>query len=397
MDSLKDEISKLFFENRRTHGNFQYTVPSPTNYPFQWLWDSCFHAIILSHFDLEGAKKELLSLVSKQFESGMIPHIIYWEGENDLFRHINWGKKDTSTITQPPMIAFAAWEVYLKDKDKEFLRKIYPGLKKYYEYLLKDRDPRNHHLAGITNPDESGEDNSPRFDALLNLPPKQTEEENFERRLNLVDKNRGCDFEAGLCMKNFFWVKDVPFNSILAENLRSLADIALEIGEEKDADYFLEQTRAIKLAMRTLMLEDGIFYSTWGEDYKKIKVLTWAIFAPLFAGAATPDEAQNLVKKHLLNQGEFMARFCVPTVPMDGASFNPINLWRGPVWTGTNWFIYKGLRRYGFDDEAQKILNDTKALLEKSGFREHYNPLTGEGSGAKGFTWGGLVLDMMAE
>jgi hypothetical protein len=32
--------------------------------------------------------------------------------------------------------------------------------------------------------------------------------------------------------------------------------------------------------------------------------------------------------------------------------------------------------------------------MERSGFREYYDPLTGEGHGAREFTWTGLLLDM---
>ena len=51
---------------------FQYTVPDPIVYPYQWLWDSCYHAIVLSHFSVEDAQKELLSLsaeISKKMSS----------------------------------------------------------------------------------------------------------------------------------------------------------------------------------------------------------------------------------------------------------------------------------------------------------------------------------------
>ena len=43
---------------------------------------------------------------------------------------------------------------------------------------------------------------------------------------------------------------------------------------------------------------------------------------------------------------------------------------------------------------ADEIYRSSLALVRKSGFREYYNPFTGEGYGAKDFTWGGLVLDM---
>jgi hypothetical protein len=34
-------------------------------------------------------------------------------------------------------------------------------------------------------------------------------------------------------------------------------------------------------------------------------------------------------------------------------------------------------------------------LIDVSGFREYYNPHTGEGGGANEFCWPGLVLDMI--
>ena len=30
---------------------FRFTVPCVRDYPFQWFWDSCFHAIVWSRFD----------------------------------------------------------------------------------------------------------------------------------------------------------------------------------------------------------------------------------------------------------------------------------------------------------------------------------------------------------
>lgn len=398
MSNLKDKIHSLMLQNRRTQGNFQYTVPSPDSYPYQWLWDSCFHAIILNYFNPEDAKKELLSLVAKQFENGMIPHMIYWQGRNDRDNKnlplVNWGKNDTSTITQPPMLAYASLKVYQADNDKNFLEQIYPGIRKFYQYLILQRDPHHRNLAGIINPDESGEDNSPRFDNVLELSYKQTIEENFKKRLKLIEKNKTCNFDAPRCMRNFFWVKDVPFNAILMENLLCQGRIAEILGNARDAEFFKNQAEDIKAAMRKLMLEDAIFWSTFGPDYRKIKVITWAIFGPLFADIATPEEAENLVKNYLLNAKKFYLPFMVPTVPNDEPSFDPEGFWRGPVWMATNWFIFKGLKKYGYHKEAQGILDSSLALLEKSGFREQFNPLTGEGLGAHNFTWGGLVLDM---
>ena len=79
MKDIKKACFELFLKNKRKLGKYQYTVPSPDTYPYQWLWDSCFHAIILSHFNIRDAKAEILTLLSKQFDNGLIPHMIYWD------------------------------------------------------------------------------------------------------------------------------------------------------------------------------------------------------------------------------------------------------------------------------------------------------------------------------
>lgn len=398
MTDLREKVEALFKKNRRVKNGYRYTVPSPDAYPYQWLWDSCFHAVILSHFDLSAAKEELLSLMSRQFPNGMIPHMIYWEDlEGDKTRsrlQIDWGRRGTSSITQPPMIAYAVWAIFQKEHDVKFLKSVYRSLFHFYKYLLNERDPHERHLAGIINPDESGEDNSPRFDAMLDLPPIHDEELNYKKRLALVAENKRCRFDAPFCMKNFFWVKDVPFNAVLVENLRCLARIAEKIGRGYDAAYFNDEAAEVSRAMSRLMRAEGLFWPTYGEDYRHIKVKTWAIFAPLFAKIPEPDEARLVLDEHLLNRKEFRAAYPVPSVSLDEPSFNPRGFWRGPTWLAVNWFVVKGLLNYGFNDAAAEIKKQSLALLAKSGFREYFNPLTGEGLGARDFTWGGLALDM---
>ena len=61
-----------------------------------------------------------------------------------------------------------------------------------------------------------------------------------------------------------------------------------------------------------------------------------------------------------------------------------------------NCFLYQCLRSRNFHAEADGLLTAVKKLIHKSGFREYYHPFSGEGYGAKQFTWSGLVVDMMS-
>ena len=391
--TLLDRAFTLLRENRRETDGHTYTIPSPDTYPYQWLWDSCFHAIVLAKVEPEAAIAELHSLVSRQFEDGMIPHIIYWQ-PGELHRY-DWGKDDTSALTQPPMLAYAAWALYEATHDQDFLAKLYPPLLRYYQFLINKRDPRDHHLVGIINPDESGEDNSPRFDAVLNVPADISLADHLKRRLELVDANRTCNFDAELCMKRHFWVKDVPFNAILVENLRVLERIATLLGEKEGAHFAKINGILVADAMRERLYRDGIYWSTAGEEYTPLRVATWAHFAPLFAGLYSDEEARSLVSRELFNENTFWAPYGVRTVSRQEASYRPDGYWRGSTWMAPQWFIYKGLVRYDLLDEARLIRDRSLALIEQEGFREYFNPETGEGYGAHNFTWGALVADMM--
>lgn len=392
---LKGDLKNLMSTNHIVKDGHHYTIPSPGTYPYQWLWDSCFHAIIFIRLNMISiAKEELLAAVYKQFSNGLLPHIIYWQKlPFSTFHDITWGKPDTSSITQPPIIAYAVKRIFDKDKDINFVNQIYPYLSKYYMYLLKKRDARSHHLVSIINPDESGEDNSPRFDISLGLPSRHDQKENFRRRLSLIDKNLKCNFDEITCMRNIFWVKDVPFNALLTENLKILAELAQLIHDEKE-NFWKDEAALVESAMRKYMFEDGVFWSVYGDNYTKIKAKTWAIFAPLFAGLYSQQEADEVINKYLLNKNEFSTQYMVPSTSKSDAAYEPNGFWRGPVWMATNWFIYKGLLRYSKKEEARKICKASIDLLKKSGFREQFNPETGEGYGANDFTWSGLVLDM---
>jgi hypothetical protein len=55
----------------------RYTRPSQALYPHQWSWDSAFVAVGRSWYDAEGARLELETLFEAQWETGMVPSIVF--------------------------------------------------------------------------------------------------------------------------------------------------------------------------------------------------------------------------------------------------------------------------------------------------------------------------------
>jgi glycogen debranching enzyme len=372
----------------------QYTVPSPTTYPYQWLWDSCFHAIVLAKLEPEAAIAELRTLLSRQQQDGLVPHMIFWQPKFTHPYHVWWDKTGASSITQPPMIAYAAWEIYKETKDETFLRELYPAMLKYYRYLVEKRDPHDHHLISIINPDESGEDNSPRFDVAMRVKSSISFFEHMYKRHQLVVANRTCAFDPLTCMHERFWVKDVPFNVIMIRNLNILAQIAIVVGDAEAERFAKFHSELIAFTMREFLMAEGVYWSAIGLEHGHLKVATWAHFIPLFAGLYTKEEADSLIQHHFYNPSTFYSPHGIRSVSKQESSYRADGFWRGPVWFAPHWFIYKGLKAYGFEKEASWIKEVSRGLIDKHGFREYFNPETGKAYGAHNFTWGTLVLDM---
>ena len=94
----------------------------------------------------------------------------------------------------------------------------------------------------------------------------------------------------------------------------------------------------------------------------------WSGFMALWAGIATPQQAQEIVAR----QYSDTTLFCCPAgvrslSPLEKmyntkASGNPSS-WQGPVWICVNYLVFRGLLRYGYTAEARLLAWKTIILL----------------------------------
>ena len=145
-------------------GNIKRIWSTPDRLPHRnmWLWDSVFHAIGHRNIDPALAENLILAMLDVQREDGFIPHM----ARPDYI----------SEITQPPVIAWGAWFVYEKSGNKEFLKTVLEKNKAFLLWCSHNRRKSEKELySWHTNPelnnrcDESGMDNSPRFDTENDL------------------------------------------------------------------------------------------------------------------------------------------------------------------------------------------------------------------------------------
>ena len=413
----------------------EYTRPGPRLYPHQWSWDSAFTSIGYAHWDQRRAIKELTHLFDSQWENGLLPQIVFDPHFSEYFPGISFWHADrspdaprdrkTSGIVQPPLHATATLRLYQRLNDaaepRRFLEYAYPHLKAWHEYLYRERDPGREGLVYIRHPWESGMDNSPLWDEIMQrlqlrrdqIPsyhrvdtqlaasqdrPVSTE---YDRFAYLVQLFAERDYDEGQIRQDCpFLVQDVLFNVLLCQADRDLAEVARILGE--DPSTFEEQAQHTAQALDSKLWDEdhGIYLDFDLVAGRRIYAYVAPNFVPLFAGIPNEARASHMVET-MESTGfglEATDYYPVPSYDGYGFGFSPVQYWRGPVWININWFLMHGLKRYGFDEHAERLRQAIIELCQKGGFCEYFDPLTGTGHGSDFFSWtAALLIDVLME
>ncbi len=429
------EKAKIILKNNWTGAS---TKPAPSLYPHQWNWDSGFVAIGKSHYNTSQAILEIERLFEAQWANGMLPQIVFdpkalghyfpepdfWEMERSLHAPVD---KLTSGITMPPVHAIAVEEIYQNARQQRrilpFLKRIYPKLIALHSYLYEERDPEKEGLVYIRHPWESGIDNSPTWDIPLmrikidkaTLPDytrkdlghgvdssMRPSDEDYDRYIYLVDLFRRCDYDEACIRESCeFLIQDPLFNSILCRANESLARIAEVIGESPDLPQSWSKKTSAAIRKKLWHGEHGIFDACDLITGELIEIDTAAGFLPLFAGAATREQAQIIYER--LNSASFCGLhqgncFTIPNYDTQKEDFDRLNYWRGPVWININWMLANGLKRYGYTLKADSMRKDLLQLPIRFGFHEYFDSFDGTGYGSDNFSWtAALFIDLVEE
>jgi hypothetical protein len=296
-------------------------------------WDAFLGTLLTSVEDKEQTETLVKPVLMAQRSTGMIP------GE------VSGG--DPSGVSQPPLASYCVWKVFQRFHDRQLLEWVYPRLKKGHEWWLADRGDgqpwRDGNRDGLLEWGsdrgsttfynhgflqagrwESGMDDSPMYD-----------DASYDTRAQTMN------------------LDDVAVNSLYALDAECLHRMALVLGLDADARKFAADYARIKQLMQSKLWNeaDGIYENRFW-DGRFSKELSPTNFYPLFAGIATPEQAEQMVTKHLLNPQEFWGTYVIPTIARNDPAFEDQHYWRGAIWGPTNYMVYEGLNRYRFDEVA---------------------------------------------
>jgi hypothetical protein len=368
---------------------FAYTAPSPSHYPWQWYWDSCFTAIAWRHLDRGRSRRELESLLAAQREDGFIGHTIFWDRPLAGVRRLTYNVTSThasmTASIQPPALAWA-WSLAVGDPGAE------PRLARHHRWLEGNRDLDGDGLLWIVQPDESGLDASPQFDPIWG--PRAHGLPGF---VVLVRRNRRLGYELERVARAGGPVCCEVLTNVLyslsrsALGLESLTEVMIKRLYDPQRGLFLPVARRGRGRRAAEQRPD---------------VATIAALTPL-ALPDLPEEIGHRLVSHLLDDHAFRTPVAPPSVSIAERSFSrrdralggraPSRYWRGPTWLNTAWLCWLGLRRLGYTAEADTLADGLAGAILQEGLREYYDPFSGAGMGAHEFGWSTLILEMIEE
>lgn len=397
-----------------------FHLPSAESYCSFFAWDSGWNVIGLSVVRPDRALRELQTIFALQETqgpmAGHVPHEVRFPnlGRRDgparlaliwLLRK-QYDARGRSRFIDPPSYLLAAEVLWRRTGDARVLE-LLPAMERCLDYLLRTRDRFGDGLISLIHPWESGCDSAPIFEAPLGVHAggRLASARREWRGLRLYHWLDRCGWDVETIARGSrFLCEDVGTNGIAAAGALAAATLADAAAEPDRAARWRATARGMVDAMERVLWDDarGSFFPRYDPQRPTLARRTCAnALAPLMTGLVSPDKAARVVDGFLASERHFAAPWPVAfnsreEIARDGVPFQPQALWRGPcVWISMNWIAARAAARAGRADVAEHITERTAELVDRSGFREYYDPETGRGAGARGFTWPALVLDML--
>ncbi len=351
-------VSRSWVDNYMVRVGFDGSVRGP----LIGLWDSFFHAILQSVNELTLAEANIRVVLGD--------HALMQEGypTNYVVSTLRSGDR-----SQPPIGSLAVWKLYRRFGNTGFLEWAYPRLKRWHEWWKTHRDGNADGLlewGSNPNASEVGNDAGTLFAAAC---------ESGMDNSPLYDE---ASYDPALGTMN---LSDVGLNSLYTADAMFLSKIADALGEADDKRAFDSEYAALRERINaTLWNDETQAYMDRFWDGRFSSHLGPTMFYPLIAGIPDSERANQLVRRHLLNEKEFWGEFVIPSISKNDPAFREQLYWRGRIWPSVNYLVYLGLKAYRFDDIAFELARRSANLFMREWnlrghCHENYNAITGEG------------------
>ncbi|MBQ8849036.1 MAG: alpha,alpha-trehalase [Clostridia bacterium] len=370
---LKDKISKQLSECVCVEYNdtdtiiglpYPYSVPTPGNtFRALYYWDTYFTNLgLICTGNIKQAKYNVNDMLYMADRFGFVP---------------NGSRMKYLTRSQPPFLSIMVRDIYEVEKNNEWLEYAYRCLAKEYDFWNKKRtfdDGLSHY--GYTPTDGSFEYLYDRWVGRTGVTADVTK---LEMAGNYIAQaESGWDFTPRFGIRGQY-ICCPDLNSLLWQLEKNMAYFseALENNEAHEWESLSEKRRQ---KINEVLWDDdrGCFADVDRTDQKAGDIFSVASYYPMFVGLATKEQARVL--RDRLSELEHEYGVCPCSLHSEAGRFQ----WDSPnVWPCLQWIIYKALKNYGYDTDANRIALKYTQLVDRveketGQLWEKYNADTGD-------------------
>lgn len=425
-------ISRYFKEPTDYWNSALYTaVPSRPFFPRGFLWDEGFHQLLISQWDTNISKDIIghwLDLINIE---GWIPREQILGDEARTKVPSDFVVQHNENANPPTLILPIKSMVDKGVLDKEYLRKIFPRLKAWFNWF-------NTTQLGNLPSTYRWHGRDAKTDKELNPKTLTSGLDDYPRASHPSEDERHVDLRC--------W---------MASASGLMADIAQAVGEKSDAllyrstNHYLSDnalldkhhwsskadsysdygnhTKFVKLIQRVLQPgQPGspkktvrIVTAKQGPSLRYVNAVGYVSLFPFLLQILDPASPKlEKVLKDLKDPEKLWSKFGLRSLSKSDPIYKKYNTehdapyWRGAVWININFLAVRALSHYAstpgpYQGTAQAIYTDLRHNLitnmfseyQRSGFIwEQYDDRTGHGKGSHPFTgWSSLVVLMMSE
>ncbi len=310
-------------------------------------WDTFFGATLAGIGDKDLAYANAIEELNEETAEGFVPNYA---------RAGEWKSSDRS---EPPVGALTVLDLYEKYSDRWFLQEAFAPLLRWNRWWDHHRQIQGYLTWGSDGENqpidpedswrgkrsgailESGLDNSPMYgDAVYN------------------DGTHLLEYA------------DVGLMSMYIADCDALAQIANTLDKPAKAKELKARSARYRAALATLWNDQaGIFLNKDLHTGQSVTRLSPTNFYPMLIHAATAEQAQTMIQKHLLNTKEFWGRWVIPSIERDDPAFKDQNYWRGRIWGPMNYLVYLGLCNYDDTTVRREFATSPTTSSSRSGAR----------------------------
>lgn len=425
-------ISRFFKEPKDYWESALYTaVPSRPFFPRGFLWDEGFHQLLISQWDSDISKDIIghwLDLINIE---GWIPREQILGDEARTKVPSDFVVQHNENANPPTLILPIKSMVDKGVLDEEYLRKIFPRLKAWFNWFNTTQlgnQPSTYRWHG-RDAKTDRELNPKTLTSGLDDYPRASHPSDDERH---VDLRCWMAFAAGLMADIAEAVGEKSDAGLYKSTSQYLSDNRLldEYHWSSKAETYSDfgnHTKFVKLVQRVMYPNQPgspkktvrVVTSKQGPSLRYVNAVGYVSLFPFLLQILDPTSPKlEKVLTQLRDPEKLWGKYGIRSLSKSDPVYKKHNTehdapyWRGAIWININFLAVRALNHYAsipgpYQGTAKAIYTDLRQNLIKNMFREYersgfiweqYDDGTGHGKGSHPFTgWSSLVVLMMSE